>query len=216
MFFDRSIDNKQTYTDNNGTILVDLGESIFGDDNIFAGVPFSIYKVAYGMNMRADLVALAAYGEDNTCEVLLKYNNIQNPFTIQENDIIVVPTSVHMDKHVGIKTTEQKLSQDSLIRQFHKYVDENKVPDTPGSEQNTSVIPKTDGEVKSNTKTESQEDNYKEANLANIGAQAIKEIDGKLYFGADTEMKCAVNGVNTADYLKTVINNTIKNSKKEK
>ena len=236
MFFDRSIDSKQKYTDKNGTILVDLGESIFKDDQIFAGVPISIYRVAYGMDMRADLVSLAAYGDNDSCEILLKYNNIQNPFTIQENDVIVVPTSVHMNKHIGVKTTEQKLSQDSLIRQFHKYVDDKKVPETPGSEQNTTSVPKTNGNIKGgptsngynvgvgssvngasggvNSGVGTKVDNYKEANLASLGAHAIKEIDGKLYFGSDSEMKCATDGVNTADYLKTVINNTLKNNKK--
>lgn len=209
MFFDRSIDNKQTYVDKNGNILFDLGESIFKDDQIFAGVPLSIYRVSSGMDMRADLVTLGAYGDYDSCETLLKYNNIQNPFTIQENDVIVVPSSVHIDKHVGIKTTEQRLSQDSLIRNFHKYIDENKVPDTPGSEQNNGKIQKTNG-VKASDNTK----NYKEANLADLGSRAIKEIDGKLYFGADSEMKCAVNGVNAADYLKTVINNTLKGKKK--
>ena len=117
-----------------------------------------------------------------------------------------------------------------MIRQFHKFVDDKKLPDTPGSEQNTDSIPKTSG-VKGGTTSNgynvgvgssanggsgsSNEDKYKEANLANIGAHAIKEIDGKLYFGTDTEMKCATNGVNAADYLKTVINNTLKNNKKK-
>ena len=219
MFFDRSIDNKQTYVDKNGNILFDLGESIFKDDQIFAGVPLSIYRVSSGMDMRADLVTLGAYGDYDSCETLLKYNNIQNPFTIQENDIIVVPSSVHIDKHVGIKTTEQRLSQDSLIRNFHKYIDENKVPDTPGSEQNNGKIQKTNGVKNGNNNgtgngASDNTKNYKEANLADLGSHAIKEIDGKLYFGADSEMKCAVNGVNAADYLKTVINNTLKNQKK--
>jgi hypothetical protein len=227
MFFDRSIDNKTQYVDNDGNVLVDLGESIFKGGDIFAGIPFSIYRVADNMDMRSDLVSLAAYGDMENCELLLKYNNIQNPFSIQNGDIIVVPSSVHIQNHVGIKTTFQKISQDSLIRQFHKYIDDKKLPDTPGSEQNTNSIPKTKdikGGVSSYSGTgESNEsttysglidsNKYKEANLANIGSHAIKEIDGKLYFGADSELKCATNGVNTADYLKTVINNTIKGNK---
>lgn len=210
MFFSRSLDSKRKYTDDQGQELLDLGESIFTTDNIFQGTSITLSKVRKGMEMRPDIISRAVYGNEDYTELLLKYNNIQNPFAIDSDDVLVLPSAIHIERNVGEKIDDSNgPSEDSLIRQYHKYVDKSKKTDTAGSEKNTTSVPK-DSKTQNAIKDQLySEDKYKEANLANIGSTAIKEVDGRLYFGADADIKCATDGIATSDYLKKVIQNSI-------
>lgn len=242
--FKRSIDDKPKYTDNNNNTLVDLGYSIFSTDKIFNSIGYTVYKVSENLTMRPDLVARAAYGDEDRTELLLKYNNVQNPFTVNANDIMIFPSSTQIDSYVGTPVEVQKQNADELIRQFHKYVDKNKKPDTIGSEKNDSKIQKSDSDLglsrlTGNTATRlggngndgiiaatgagyggvstnpslrggvaTPANRFKEANMAAIGTTAIKEIDGRLYFGANAGVKCAADGITTSEYMKEIIKNS--------
>ena len=70
--------------------MVNLTDSIFGvKDSV---VTCSFYKVKKNMEMRPDLMSIAAYGEEGYTEMIIKYSQIDNPFAIEEGDIIAVPT----------------------------------------------------------------------------------------------------------------------------
>lgn len=215
--FSKSIDNKKTYTTEDGYQAIDLGESIFTDDNIYEGIGYTIYKTPKEMEMRPDLAALSAYNGEEYTELLLKYNNIQNPFSLSEDDILVIPSSTQIENHTGEIIDEQKENADKLIRNLHNYVDKNKLPNTNGSEKDNSVIKKsTDtknltGGSNNKTLTGNTATRFKEANIATLGASQIKEINGRLYFGTDAGMKCAANGISTSDYLKEIIKNSTDN-----
>ncbi len=90
--FDRTIDRKSTFIDEDGYDVVDLGSRIFNTDDILTGIPINVYRIGDDMNMRSDLLSYAAYAKDSYTEMLLKYNNIQNPFTVQFGDILIVPS----------------------------------------------------------------------------------------------------------------------------
>ena len=204
--FNRTIDSKSVYEDRDGFELVDLGSSIFDRKNIYAGISSNVYKVGADMEMRPDSLSFAAYGNEEYTELLLKYNDIQNPFTIKKDDIMIFPSATSIEKFATTRYEGNKENQDALIRQFHKYVDKNKKPDTIGSEKNNKKIESGGGA--SPTVLTGNQTRFKEANLAAVGAKAIKEVDGRLYFGEDTGMKCAVNGINTSDYMREVIKNS--------
>lgn len=228
--FKRSIDDKPKYTDNDNNTLVDLGYSIFSTDKIFNAIGYTVYRVSENLTMRPDLVARAAYGDEGHTELLLKYNNVQNPFTVNANDIMIFPSSTQIGSYVGTPIETQKQNADELIRQFHKYVDKNKKPDTIGSEKNDSKIQKPSSDdsalskLTGNTATRASSDaaiagvgynglatstsKFKEANMAAVGTSAIKEIDGKLYFGANAGVKCAADGMTTSEYMKEIIKNS--------
>lgn len=224
--FSKSIDNKKTYSTEDGYQAIDLGESIFTNDNIYDGIGYTIYRTPKEMEMRPDLAAMSAYNGEEYTELLLKYNNIQNPFSLAEDDILVIPSSTQIETHTGKIVNEQKENADKLIRNLHNYVDKNKLPDTNGSEKDNSVIKKANDTSKltgasntnssgTNTKklTGNTATRFKEANLATLGASQIKEINGRLYFGTDAGMKCAANGISTSDYLKEIIKNSTDNKK---
>ena len=157
------------------------------------------------MEMRPDLAAMSAYNGEEYTELLLKYNNIQNPFSLAEDDILIIPSSTQIETHTGDIVEEAKENADKLIRNLHNYVDKNKLPDTNGSEKDNSVIKKTTDikNLTGNTATR-----LKEANIAPLGATQIKEVNGRLYFGTDAGMKCAANGISTSDYIKEIIKNS--------
>lgn len=200
--FNNTINAKPLYTNNEDEELVDLGESIFNTFNIFAKQALSMIKVSDDMEMRADKIAIGAYGDEEFTELLLKYNNIHNPFTIKKDDIMIVPSMTYIKENITRTVEEQKANQDALIRNFHKFIDKNKIPKTVGSEKNNTIIPDSVGNIKAIV------NKYKEANMADEGASSIKELNGKLYFGADSGMKCAMDGISTTDYLNTVIKNS--------
>lgn len=199
--FENSIDKKSKFTTDDGTEMLDLGESIFQEKYIFNGIGYYFNKVPKDMQMRPDLAAISAYNDVNDTELLLKYNNIQNPFTLYEDELLVIPSSTQLTKYVGTVQTVAT-NEDSLIRNYHVYVDKNKLPDTIGSEKNNVSI-KSKTTLSGNTATR-----FKEANLAPSNSTPVQEINGRLYFGANSGMKCAVDGISTADYFKEVIKNS--------
>lgn len=203
--FENTIDKKSTYKTTDGTELLDLGESIFEDKFIYNGIGYTFCKVPENMEMRPDLAAISAYNDVNYTELLLKYNNIQNPFTLYEDELLIIPSSTQIEKHVGTPVSEVNNKQDALIRNYHQYVDKNKLPNTVGSEKNNTSI-KQSNNLTGNTATR-----FKEANLAPVGSTPIKEVNGRLYFGANSGIKCAADGITTADYFKEVIKNSIDN-----
>lgn len=213
MFFENTIDNKQIIKTEDGYDILDLGSSIFKQDNIFKGVSIKLQKVGKDMDMRPDIITRAVYGDEEYTELMMKYNNIQNPFSVQEGDVIVLPPSMDIQTNVATPISIQRESDDALIRQYHKYVDKDKKPDTDGSQTNKLSVPKSTDETQVNMDVTAagspSTQKLREANLANLGAKAIKELNGRLYFGADTDVKCATDGITTTEYLNTVIKNSI-------
>ena len=68
---------------------------------------------------RPDLISLAVYGNDRYADVICKYNGISNPFEINENDVIMIPSlnNVQLMFSAAGKTSEliTKESEDSFI-----------------------------------------------------------------------------------------------------
>jgi len=81
---------KREFTKTNGDKVVDLTRRSVS----FFGVKVNQgkrYVVEEGIQMRGDLISKFFYQASNFMCVLLKYNGISNPFSINVNDIIVVP-----------------------------------------------------------------------------------------------------------------------------
>jgi len=201
--YTHTIDNKSKITIDSDTEVIDLGENIFKNDNIYANISLTFVRASYGMDMRPDLIARAAYSNEEYTDLLLKYNNIQNPFSVQENDIFMLPSVMQIMDNIGTSAEANAITEDALIRAYKKYVSDSKKPDSNGSEQNNNAIPK------SNNNTQNVE--YKEANMADKGTSSVKEIAGTLYFGANSGMKCATDGMMTSEAIQAAIKNTIAN-----
>ncbi len=186
-----TIDKKEIITVN-GEKIVDLTDSIFKTED-YESILFNIYRVPEHMKMRMDLVSIAAYGTDKYTEVLLKYNSISNPFTLNADDILFVPT---------IDTVENELKANQIpkndtaeqIRNYHKYIDKNKLPNNIGSQKNDKKIAKGA--------------EFKEANIAGVNQSGITLRNGRIYFG-DNNVACASEGITASDFNLAKIENML-------
>lgn len=84
-----SLKKKNTITDSENEEYLDLSQSSLKTD-INIGVK-AIYVVVKETEMRLDLISLKYYGSTKYIDVLCKANNIFNPFSIQADDVLVIP-----------------------------------------------------------------------------------------------------------------------------
>lgn len=212
--------------------MVNLTDSIFGvKDSV---VTCSFYKVKKNMEMRPDLMSIAAYGEEGYTEMIIKYSQIDNPFAIEEGDIIAVPTlnSVYddvKDNYVNRDSNETY----NLVKNYHKYIDKSKAPVKLGAEESTtykdSVNSKATSEGQGSLTNSAATREPVEGNLANNGVGGIYIKNGRLYFGPNVSAKvadvsdlegdntaisnlvdCARNDVTIGQFLNATIKNSIK------
>lgn len=137
--FSKSLDNKGTYTKDNN-ILKDLTESIFRLVNHDLNYIYSYYRVSKELEMRPDKISKSLYGSENYAEIIMKHSNIDNPFTIEEGDILVAPslTTIYNNikdvKDYETADNDRDMSTYDLIKNYHKYIDKSKIPNQIGSE----------------------------------------------------------------------------------
>ena len=114
--------------------MVDLGDSIFNTQA--SNITCAFYKVTKEMEMRPDLMSIAAFGEDSYTEMIMKYSSICNPFSIENEDIIAVPLLNNVYNEVKDYILESGSKGNAiydLIKNYHKYIDKSKVPSSNGS-----------------------------------------------------------------------------------
>jgi len=199
--FNNTIDSKPTFIDDNGTEVLDLTKSIFKDDKSHPTLG-SIFRVSRQYCMRPDLISYAMYGSDDYTEFVLKYSEIDNPFSINTDDIIFAASLSVIDAPV-----DNSMQNDAIIntidyvKNYHKYIDPAKVPSSSGSEVNT---------VETN----------KEANMSYEPDSGLHIVNGRIYFGdvpssistdgitdvsTVTTTECAESGTTLGKFLTTVL-----------
>lgn len=89
MFIFEIFNRKKLFKKNDEEIL-DLTKSSLNYKNTNIRIQ-SFVKVTAEMTMRPDLIAHQAWGSDTYTDILLKFNAISNPFSIEEGDIISIP-----------------------------------------------------------------------------------------------------------------------------
>lgn len=179
--FEKVIDKKALLIDGNNETIVDLTESCF-KDKINTDINYSFKRVPRDMVMRMDLISYAQYNTDEYTEILLKYNDISNPFTLNYDDILLIPTIDSMVENLTTKKNKDDIAK--LVRNYHRYIDTNKLPKTVGSEKNTVKIEK----------------NYTEANMSNEDSQSIVMRNGRIYFGNNSNVECSTDGITASDF----------------
>lgn len=198
--FARSLDGKQTYKLDDGTEVIDLSESIFDKKRSVSQI-YSLFKVSKTYEMRPDLISQTLYGSTDYTEMVMKYSLINNPFAVETNDVI------HATSYDGIynpvKTTQlDKTGAFDAIKNLHKYIDKEKVPDKVGSESVQKKIGKTP----------------EEANVSKKGNSGLTVKNGKIYFGAIDEtltsvdssiVDCATDGTTLGEFLNATIRNSM-------
>lgn len=196
--FEKVIDNKSIIKSNEEDII-DLTESIF-KDKINSDINYSLKRVPKSMIMRMDLVSLSQYDTDEFTELLLKYNDISNPFTLNYDDIIIIPTVESMVKNLSTKKSKDNMAK--LVRNYHRYIDKNKLPKGVGSEVNDIKIKKnySNEDIYNEVNKNVNEDVYTEANMSKENSNSILMRNGRIYFGTNSNVNCSVDGIKVSDF----------------
>ena len=201
--FNKTLDSKGTYIVGDGIEVVDLADTIF-DPGISIDNLYTMYKVSKEYVMRPDLLSQSLYGTTDYAEMVLKYSQINNPFTLEDGDIIFATTLTNIYQPVK-DTEEQKTAVFDAVKNYHKYIDKKKVPTSAGSDtvKDKSISSNTNGPV--------------EANISKTGNSGITIKDGKLYFGSVDDsvsstdspiVDCAVNGTTLGEFLNATLRNS--------
>ena len=139
--FTKSLDNKGVYTVDS-VPLKDLTESVFISSKLNLNMVFSYYKVSKELEMRPDKISKSLYGSDEYAEIVMKHSIIDNPFAIEEGDILIAPsmTSVYNNikdlNNYETEDSDRDVNAYDLVQNYHKYIDKSKLPSKTGSDLN--------------------------------------------------------------------------------
>ena len=199
--FARTLDSKGTYKIDQDTEVIDLADGIFDPNKAMTQI-CSIYKVRKEYEMRPDLVSAALYGTTDYTEMILKYSLISNPFAIEKDDLIYGASMADIYNPVKDTAIDSTGVFDE-VKNYHKYIDKNKVPEKPGSDKVNISIPSSSRDS--------------EANISKTGDTGLTIKNGKIYFGdiddqitkVDSSIvNCATNGTSLGEFLNAALRNS--------
>lgn len=127
--FKYSIDSKPHITDPKGNVIVDLTRSMFSRSATVIH-NYDIKRMSAHAVMRPDLVSLGEYGHTESAEFILKYSGVSNPFTLDEEDVLLIPNEQEADNSM-VANNPDPLGLDSnrpteaSIRNYFQYVNQD-------------------------------------------------------------------------------------------
>ncbi len=193
----RTLLNKYSVSKENGDTLPDITRSSI-DAKVLKNTssPNTILVDSFTV-MRPDLIAHAVYSNQGMTDVLLKYNNISNPFSLYEGQLLLIPNKSDLDK---IVKTPKKIKDISDIK-----IDEV---------ETVFVNPKTAQDKKrlDLLKKQSKGKEILPSNVNKKGDQNIKIKDGKIVFGEDVtsvNKKDCPEPISRANLKKALIKNNL-------
>lgn len=193
--FVNSLDKKPIVKRSDEVELRDLTSSMFDlDTKNYA--KYNVYRVPKEFAMRPDLISGSVYGNSVYAEIILKFNSISNPFSIQEGDLILVPD---LDSAQSIiNTTQQGSDTDGAkaIRNTYKYIDPTKAPKANNEFTNRQIV-------------SGAKEGALPPNMAEEGEEQITYRNGRVYFSSSVET-CFQNGQTQSEFLTNVIRSKVK------
>lgn len=184
-----TIDNKPLFVKDNGDVVRDLTDGAF-DMSRFLTSDYKVFRVSSSMVMRPDLIANSAYGSSEYTEMVMKYNNISNPFSIDEDDIVIIPNK---ESILDVVLSTSSMDDNELVLKSYKYIDPTKFP------VNTSS-----GTVK---EFENRMDVILPPNISDINEEQVSMRNGRVYFGENIGKSCLYDGMSSGEYLQQIVKN---------
>jgi len=194
--FVSSIDTKTLFTRPDGTVVRDLTQGMFELKNRDY-IAYNVYRVPKEYAMRPDLISKSVYNNSLYAEVILKFNGISNPFSIDEGDIILIPDLDAAKGKMKELGTSESQNNAAKIRNSYKYIDPLKMP----SKSDRTELDKFTTRQIVDTK-----DGALPPNFAEEGTSQLTYRNGRVYFGEGAE-SCLKNGMSTSEFLTNVIKN---------
>lgn len=182
--FSHTLDRRREINDWNGNTLVDLFPSVFNFKTSQIE-NYNVYKVSDTYVMRPDLVSLKYYGSTERTEYILLYNGISNPFSLDKDDILMVPNPAEADAQMirDMSGTSDSLSdgfnRSIAVRNAYKYISEKKFP-----KPNANIVFDNkkigDTSIKRNIKSN-----------IDVSVSPVKLKNGKVYFESNVGLVSA-------------------------
>ena len=189
--FVNSIDTKPFFTRSDGETVRDLSQTMFEMKNR-TYITYNVYRIPPEYAMRPDLISKAVYNNSIYAEIILKFNGISNPFSINAGDVILIPNLESARENVRTQGGGANSDVAAKIRNSYKYIDPVKMP------------------KKSSTLKQFDQRNLKEGalppNISEEGTSQITYRNGRVYFNGNNEA-CLKNGMTSSEFLTKVIKN---------
>lgn len=200
--FTYTIDRKPTITDPNGNEIVDFVKPLFNKNS--TGVEdYKIRKVnSEKYSMRPDLVSFAMYGSIDEAEYILKYSGISNPFTLDEDDVLMIPNDTEAYGMMAANTPEVQegpVSKEAEIRNNFKYYDPtlNKY-DKDGQSYRDLENMKMPSGIIDKGKIQNRTGNVMVPYISEDGRTAVTIRGGRVYFGEDSGLTASGDSLASA------------------
>ena len=96
MLFSKILLSKLGFLKKTGETCIDLTKSSY-NRNLVNSTDVQVIKTTEEHIMRADLVSQTAYQDQTLWDGILKFNGISNPFSIDINQILLIPTAENLE-----------------------------------------------------------------------------------------------------------------------
>lgn len=168
------IANKNKITDSNNNLILDLTSQSINYTDRDVAILDSFY-VSDDMEMRADLISYLLYGSTDYYDIILKFNNISNPYSLVEGDYIFGPELDYIASQLTKPTSEQ--AKKDIIKQ---YIDASKkiTPDKDRLEYLNKI-----NNLTKNSPTNRISKYNLTPNLAEPGSTEAKLVNGEISLG---------------------------------
>jgi hypothetical protein len=164
------LQNKKTFIKTNGDEVIDLTRRSISFKGVREGQG-SLYVVEDEAVMRADLISKIAYQTRSFLCLLLKYNSISNPFSLNANDTLRIPDSNILSElksdPIDLNGTNDNWQNSTRKKKRGTFI----TPKTKQDQARIDYLQKTNG-------TQIAPPNISKD-------ESVKIIGGKIIFGAD-------------------------------
>ena len=201
--FTISQDTKPEITDGNGVKIIDfLEKDVVVQDPKQPPTGIDYFLVTVDQAMRIDTISKAMYGYTTPIEKILKFNNISNPLSIDEGDILVVYDLYSLVRNMR-DTTQAAKGKEDVRKQYL----------TP--EKKSKIDPKLQAFDKRNKprRADVPGESLLPPNYADFGDQEIQIRNGKLYFGPNVtkSRQESEDPLSKSEFIARLIKNRINN-----
>ena len=189
--FKYTLDNKKEITDSRGNQIIDLTKSIFARKT-GSIKDYKVVRLSDVYHMRPDLVSQMMYDTDEYTEFILKFGGISNPFTLDDDDVLLIPNESQAVGMMAVNSGEEDDNSSmqgtmAQIRNFFKFVNPEYQSDkTSYDALKAKKIPS--GVIDTTAQKE-----MLPPYISEDGRTAVTIKGSRVYFGEDTGMNIAGN-----------------------
>jgi hypothetical protein len=118
--------SKKTTVSKDSEEIIDLTSKSIEYNNSPISIIDSFY-VSEDMQMRPDLVSFVGFGTTDYYDLILKFNGISNPYSLEKNNFLFIPELTWMTEQLAENKTKNKSNKEKVLSQ---YIDSSKKVET--------------------------------------------------------------------------------------